>query len=211
MLPKTRNGVTLPNTMDTPRSMDVSSAQPLFGRALRAIGALEASTKLAIICVVFGWFFMNTLVVNLGSLQHGVRFFDIGAVIADPTRLFFGVDTSFQRVFFALICLVCLSAPLAPHLVKKHAAWLGYVAPFALMALSGVILYSRTSGEFFSAPSDANSLSGSLIHFANDLVHRGSDMVSRHVAIGAGGYLAFIGCAVLAVQGVRHFRHPGAI
>jgi hypothetical protein len=192
--------------MDTPSSMDVSSAQPLFGRVLRAIAELDTSTKLAMVCIVFGWFFMNTLVVSLGSLQHGVRFFDVGAVIADPTRLFFGVDTSFQRIFFGLICIVGVLAPLAPHMVRKRSAWLAYLAPLALLVVCGVILYSRTSGDFFTAPSDANAINGGLMRFANDLVRKGSGLVSRHVSVGAGGYLALIGSVVLALQGVRRFR-----
>ena len=192
--------------MDTPPSTDISSVQPLYGRTMRAFAELEASTKLAMVCIVFGWFFMNTLVVSLGSLEHGVRFFDMGSVIADPTRLFFGVDTSLQRISFGLICLLCVLAPLVPHMVRKRSAWLAYAAPLALLLVCGAILYSRTSGDFFTTPSDANAVNGSLLRFANDLMRKGSGLVSRHVAIGAGGYLAFIGGVVLAAQGVRRFR-----
>jgi hypothetical protein len=189
--------------MDAQRSYDVASSQPPLARLLRAVAALDGSSKLAMVCLLFGWFFMNTFVVSLGSLQHGVRFFDLSAVIADPTRMFFDGDTPGHRVGFGLVCVACLFAPLASHLVKGRHAWLGYVLPLALILVCGVLLYWRTSGELFTPPEDAKSWSGSLIHFANDLVHRGTDLVSRHVAIGAGSYLSFIGGAVLAVQGVR--------
>jgi len=192
--------------MDTPRNSNVSSGRPWPGRALRAIVQLEASSKLALVCVVFGWFFTNTLVVNLGSLQHGIQFFDMGAVIADPTRLFFGIDTSMQRVLFGMVCLVCVFAPITPQLSANRLSWLASSAPLALILVCGLILYSRTSGEFFAHPGDAKSVSGTLIHFANDLARRGSGVVSRHISIGAGGYLAFLGSVVLAVQGIRRFR-----
>ena len=194
--------------MDAPRSMEIPTTQPLLGRVVRGLAALDASSKIAIVCVVFGWFFTNTFVVSLGSLEHGVRFFDTSAVIADPTRLFFDGDTPFHRVFFVLMCLACLIAPLAPHFMKTQTAWLGYLAPLALILACGALLYWRTSGELFAPPSDPKSLSSNLIHFANDLVHRGSDLVSRHVSIGAGSYLSLFGSAVLAVQGVRraHYR-----
>jgi hypothetical protein len=39
-------------------------------------------------------------------------------------------------------------------------------------------------------------------------VQRGSDLVSRHVSIGVGGYLALIACIVLALRGIRRFRNP---
>jgi hypothetical protein len=192
--------------MDTPRSMDISSARAPLGRALRAVMALEGSTRLAMICVIFGWFFMNTLVVSLGSLEHGVRFFDLGAVIADPMRLFFGVDNSLQRIGFGLVCLLCVAAPLAPHMTARRSAWFAYLAPLVLMVVCGAVLSARTSGEFFATPADAKSVSGNFIRFANDLVRQGSGLVSRHVSIGAGGYLALIGSAVLAAQGLRYFR-----
>ena len=198
--------------MDAPPSLEVPTSRPLLGRGVHAISELEASSKLALVCVAIGWFFMNTLVASLGSLQHGVRFFDMSAIIADPTRLFFGVNAPFHRILFGLICLACLLAPLGPHLElapylhKKKALWRCYVVPLALMVVCGVLLYVRTSGDFFADPGDPNSMTGSLMHFANDLVRRGSDMVSRHIAVGSGAYLAFLGSAVLATQGVRRFR-----
>ncbi|MDB6082820.1 MAG: hypothetical protein JWN43_701 [Gammaproteobacteria bacterium] len=193
--------------MDAPHSMEVPSTQPLFGRAVRALGELEGSSKLAIACIVFGWFFMTTLVVSLGSLRHGVRFFDMSAVIFDQSRLFFDVDTPFHRMFFASLCLLCLLAPLVPHMVKSKFAWAGYLAPLALILVCAVVLYSRTSGEYFAVPADTRSLSASFIRFASDWVHRGSDLVWRHVAIGGGAYLALIGSLILAVQGIRRFRY----
>ncbi len=193
-------------TMDLPRTLDVAATQSLLSRAVRAAGELDASAKLAIICVVFGWFFMSTLVVSLGSLEHGVRFFDMGAVIANPMRLFFGVDAPFERWLFGLLCLFCAAAPLAPFIWPAKSAWLACLAPLALMLLCAAILYSRTSGEYFVAPSHASNTASSVIRFANDLVHKGSGLVSRHIAIGAGGYLALIGSAVLAAQGVRRLR-----
>ena len=192
--------------MDAPRRMDVFPGQPVIGRFLRAITRLDLSTHLAMVCVLFGWFFMNTLVVSLGSLEHGVRFFDISAVIGDPTRLFFGVDSPAQRILFGLLCILCILAPVAPQLSTRRPVWLLSTAPLALIVLCGLLLYSRTSGEFFAAANDANSMSGHLVNFANDIARRGSNLVARHLSIGAGGYLALIGSVVLAVQGVRRFR-----
>jgi hypothetical protein len=37
-------------------------------------------------------------------------------------------------------------------------------------------------------------------------VHRGGDLVSRHVSIGIGGYLALAASMVLTLQGVRRLR-----
>jgi hypothetical protein len=196
--------------MDAPQSMGIATRPPLPARVWRALMTLESSSKLAMVCVAFGWFFMNTLAVSLGSLDHGVRFFEMSAVIADPTRLFFGGDTPVHHALFALVCLACLAAPAAAHLTRTRTGWLGHLAPLSLMLTCGALLYWRTSGELLAAPDDAASLQGSLMHLANDLVHRGTDLVSRHVSIAAGSYLAMIGCVVLAVQGIRRFTRPDA-
>jgi hypothetical protein len=171
---------------------------------------IDGASLSAMVAVLIGWFFTDTLVVSLGSLHHGVRFFDISAAIADPSRIFLGVDASLPRILFGLICVACLLAPLLPHWRWTRAAWAAYQAPLLLMILCGALLYSKTSGEFLSAPADAGSLSGGLFRFANDLVHRGSGLVAKHITIGVGAYLAIAGSLVLAAQGIRQMRRHAA-
>jgi hypothetical protein len=192
--------------MDTPRSPNVAPPPTPLGKLSAAAGRVDGLSLSAMAAIFIGWFLIDTLVATLGSLQHGVRFFDISAAIADPTRIFYGVDSSFQRICFGLICFICLLGPLLAQRRSHRMAWLAYLAPLALMVLCGALLYSKTSSEFFSAPGDVNTLSSSALRFAHDLVHRGSGLVSKHVSIGAGGYLAFAGSLFLAVQGMRQLR-----
>jgi hypothetical protein len=192
--------------MDAPGNLQTAAPPSLAARLLQAAGQMDLSSKIAIPCVFFGWFLADTLVVTLGSLQHGVRFFDMSAVIADPSRMFFGSPGSLHRMLFIPLCVICLFAPLLPHVHRIRLLWLGYAAPLALMVTCGALLFSRTSGEFIAAPSNAGRVGGNLIQFANDLVHRGGDLVARHVSIGVGGYLALAASIVLALQGVRHLR-----
>jgi hypothetical protein len=192
--------------METPRHLDVARTQSLAGRMLGAATQVDTSSRWAIAFILVGWFFIDTLTVSLGSLQHGIRFFDIAAVIADPTRMFFGVESSVQRVLFGLVCLACLLAPLAAHLSRSRFASFGYLAPLLLIAICGALLYSKSSSEFISAPSDANSVSSDLIRLANRLLRQGSGLAAKHVAVGVGGYVALIGSLVLAAQGVRRFH-----
>ena len=193
--------------MDAPGNLQTAAPPTLAARLLKAAGQIELASKIAIVCVFFGWFLVDTLVVTLGSLQHGVRFFDISAVIADPSRMFFGLQGSAHRVFFIPLCLVCITAPLLPHFSRNsRVLWLTYIAPLTLMLICGALLVVRTSGEFIAAPSNAGRVAGNLVQFANDLVHHGSDLVARHVSIGIGGYLALAAGIVLALRGVRRFR-----
>jgi hypothetical protein len=192
--------------MEAPGNLQTAAPPTGAARLLKAGLEIEPASKIALACIFFGWFLLDSLVVTLGSLQHGVRFFDLSAVIADPARMFFGVQGSLHRVFFIPVCLVCVAAPLAPHYRRVRALWLSYSAPLALMVVCGILLFSRTSGEFIAVPSNAHRIGGNLIQFANDLVHHGSDLVARHVSIGIGAYLALAASLVLAWQGVRRLR-----
>ena len=192
--------------MDAPGNLQSAAPPTLAARLLTAAGQIKLVSKVAIVCVFFGWFLVDTLVVTLGSLQHGVRFFDISAVIADPSQMFFGLQGSGHRVLFIPLCIVCVFAPALAHFSRTRVLWLSYIAPLALMVTCGALLFARTSGEFIAAPSNASHAAGNLIRFANDLVHHGGDLVARHVSVGIGGYLALAASLVLALQGVRRFR-----
>jgi hypothetical protein len=188
--------------------MEASSnlAAPFGTRLATAASQIEAAAKIAIVCILFSWFFLDTLVVTLGSLQHGVRFFDMSAIIADPSRMFFGFNGWAHRAVFGALCLACVAAPILPHLRPGRAPWLAYLAPLALMAICGALLFWRTSGQFVAAPSDADQLAGTVVQFANDLVHHSSARMTRHVSIGIGGYLGLVSSLVLVLRGVRQFR-----
>jgi hypothetical protein len=191
--------------VNTPHSLDVSATRSVNNAS--SPPRLDAVSLAALVAVFIGWFFVDTLVARLGALEHGVRFFDISSVIADPMRIFFAADTSWQRFAFGLLCFAALLAPLIA-MRRVSWAWMLHFAPLLLMLACGAVLYSKTSSEFFAAPSDAPTVAGNVIRFANNLVHQGSGLVSRHISIGPGGYLAFLGSVVLAVQGVRrHRRH----
>jgi hypothetical protein len=172
---------------------------------------LDSAGVVALFCIFLSWFFIDTFTVTLGSLQHGVRFYDVPAVIADPTRMFFGTATTFRTILFGALCVFCLLLPIAVYWRGERWTWFTLCAPLILMLVCGLLLYSRTSGEFFATPTNAVGVSGNLIHFANGLVHRGSGAVARHVNIGAGGYAAFVASLVLAISGVRGFKKQAAI
>src|ERR1700679_4074512 len=118
--------------MDAPGNLQAAAPPTVAARLLKAAGQIDLASKAAMVCIFFGWFLVDTLVVTLGSLQHGVRFFDMSAVIADPSRMFFGLQGSLHRTFFIPLCVICLFAPLLPHVRRIRVLWLSYAAPLAL-------------------------------------------------------------------------------
>jgi hypothetical protein len=190
--------------MAGPYDLNAARNDSGLARMLRAAGQLDTASKCAIACILVGWFFTDTLVTSLASLHHGIRFFYLPAVIGDPTRMFFGVEYSMQSALFSLVCVACALAPVAAQLSTHRLARLAYLAPLALIGFCGILLYSKTSGDFFSVPTD-NSIASNVVRFANRVAHQGGDLAARHVSIGPGGYLPLIASVVLAVQGVRGY------
>jgi hypothetical protein len=174
------------------------------------VSSSEAVSKIAIVCIFVSWFFLDTLVASLGSLQHAVRFFDMSAVIADPSRIFFGFSGWAHRLGFGALCLACLVAPILPYMRTARALWLTHLAPLALMGICAALLLWRTSGQFVAAPTDSGAIAGTVAQLANNLVHHSSARIMRHVSIGIGGYLALFASLVLALRGARQVRRGTA-
>ena len=170
---------------------------------------LDAAAIVALVSIFFGWFLIDTLAVTLGSLRHGVRFYELADVIADPSRMFFGTQATARTYLFGALCLLCLLLPCTVCLRGARWLWFAHGAPLLLMLICALVLYWRNSGEFFVAPGDPSGMSANLARLANSLAHRGSGIVAKHVAVSSGGYAAFLGGVVLAWSGVRGFRRQG--
>jgi hypothetical protein len=194
----------------TPGEPTISASESASSAWLRAVSRLDPLTWLALICIVAGWFFLDTLVVSAGPWRRTVHFYELAAIIANPMRLFFGIDHSQLPavIAFTVLCLGVLCLPLAPFLSRVREAWLAYLVPLALMLICGAWLYARTRGDFFNTAADTDTLTSHVVRFANDLFHRAGQPVARRVSIGAGSYVALIGCLFLTGYGIRRYREP---
>jgi hypothetical protein len=195
--------------MEASRDLEIPRPPSLSQRLAAAAADLDTLSKIALVCLVIAWFFADTLAVSLGSIKSAIRFYDLAAVIGDPSRLFFSIDTTFSVVAFGALCVACVLLPLTPHFYRGRFAWFAYCAPLALIVTCAVLLYSRASSEFFTSPALANGLGGKVVRFANSLIYQGGGLVARHVAVAWGGYLGALCGLALATQGFRRFHaHP---
>jgi hypothetical protein len=183
-----------------------AAGHTFIDRLQRATGQLGVVTVLAMICVFIGWFFTDTVVASMGPLVHTVRFYGFADAVANPLRLFAGSEVTSVTIGFSVLCIACILAPLLPHWVGNRALWPAYCAPLLLIIVVGLILYFRASHDLFTTGDDADPVNRDLVRLANDLINKGGQLVARHVAIGLGAYLGFIGSLVLAVWGFRLVR-----
>jgi len=165
---------------------------------------IDSLTWLAVACVLLGWFILNTLVATFGPVVHTARFYDLPVVMHDPRWLVNGVEEAFPmaKAAFGFVCLAAVSAPLLARLGAPRVPYLLSAAPFLLMLLCGIVLYVKSSSIQIDATAGLGRIGGYLAKWANGAANWSGDVVARHIAIGAGGYLSFLASGFLAVRGV---------
>jgi len=163
---------------------------------------------LAVACLVCSWFFMNSLITDLGVMQLTFRFYNVLTLMHAPGRIAigpYGDRATLDAWLFGTVCVLAALAALAPVISRRKIAWLGCVAPFALMALCGAILYHTLSQDLIADNGTLGETGSRFIQFANQLANRVGGVVTRQIHVGAGGYLALAASAVLAVKGLRGY------
>jgi hypothetical protein len=158
----------------------------------------------AVACVAAGWFFMSSLITDYGAVQLRFRFYNMLTLMHTPRRITTGASgegTTLDAVLFGTVCAAAVVVALAPVWSTRKAAWLGCVAPLALMALTGAVLYHGFSQDLVANDGMLGDSGLRLSHFANELANRVSAAITRRIHVGVGGYLS------LAASGRE--RRPG--
>lgn len=173
-----------------------------------AAARVDAVAIGAIFCILIGWFVLDTVDSEIAGIRLGFHFYQMGSVIAHPARLFTGLAAGdgIRGVLFGALCLAVLAGAFIPQNRAAARLRLAYLAPLALMLVSGALLYERTSGEFFAQSGASDAVSAHLLAFANTVAHRLSAAASRHVSVGLGAYLAFAASLVLAARALPRAR-----
>ena len=167
------------------------------------------SILLAVACVAGGWFFMSALITDYGAVQLQFRFYNMLTLMHAPGRITTGASGdggTLDAVMFGAVCAGAVLVALAPAWSARKAAWLGCVAPFALMALSGAILYHGFSQDLVPNEGMMGDSGLRLSHLANEFANKVGAVITRRIHVGLGGYLSLAASAFLAVKGLRGYR-----
>jgi hypothetical protein len=161
---------------------------------------------IALGAIVVGWFLMATLVVDFGLWQENIRFYDVWAVIQDPGGRLSSVNRShpLTTCAFGLVCAVAVLAP-AITILKRKEAWLTYLIPFVVMAISCAVLYAKSSTSYIHADANSHSAAAFFARVAQAAVTREGDTVAARISIGYGAYIAILCSFFLALRGLRRF------
>lgn len=165
------------------------------------------TVPLAVALVACAWFLMSSLTTDYGAVQLQFRFYNMFTLMHAPGRITTGAaDATLDAVFFGTVCAGAVGVALAPWWSGRKAAWLGCVAPFALMALTGAILYHGFSQDLVANEGMLGDSGLRLSHFANELANQVGAVITRRIHVGLGGYLSLAASAFLAYKGLRGYR-----
>jgi hypothetical protein len=170
---------------------------------------LDWTVLLPVACVACGWFLMASLLTDLGPLEFQFRFYNVLTLMHSPGRIATGIrgdGATLEAWLFGAVCMLAVLAALAPLVSQRKGAWLGCVAPFALMALCAVVLYHGLSQDLIADDGSFGDTGSRVIHFANSFVSLVGNAVARQVHVGAGSYLSVLASAFLAVKGLRGYQ-----
>jgi hypothetical protein len=181
--------------------------------AIRWLGGELPWPFWACLAAVFvGWFPCDSLTTSVGALRLHFHFFDLASLIARPARLLTGIHRGDALTIpFGVLCLAAIAATLAPRFVRHPIARFGPCVPLGLMLLCGVLLYSVTSGDTFTAASGASNVANALARFGNTLVGQASTVAARHIGIGLGVWLSLPAAVYLAHGSWARKWQPSAV
>jgi hypothetical protein len=167
------------------------------------------TVPLAVACVACGWFFMSSLTTDYGAIQLQFRFYNMFTLMHSPGSITTGASgegATLDAVLFGTLCAAAVLVAMAPAWSTGKTAWLGCVAPFTLMALTGAILYHEFSHDLVDNDGMLGDTGLRLSHFANELANKLGGLITRRIHVGLGGYLSLAASAFLAVKGLRGYR-----
>ena len=165
-------------------------------------------TLVAMGALLVGWFFLNTIAVQVSSQYSvGMSFWKLLGVLNAPSGLMSGLSGGgASSGIYGFLCIVALLGPLAPQVWKDKRAHLGGLLPLAFMLLVALMIYLGINDGLKQAQSAAGIFGGGAQ--AAQMAEIGNMMLQKAmsaISIGLGGYLALLASLYLAYRGAIQF------
>jgi hypothetical protein len=184
----------------------VQSARAKGGELAAGLTArFGAPTLAALAALLAGWFFLNTIAIQISSdYGVGLSFWKLLAVLNSPAGLMNGLNGGAGNGggIYSFLCIAALVAPLAPQFWNDKRAYLGGLLPLALMLLVAALVYSGVNDSLKQAQGMAGAFGGAqAAGMASAMLHE----AMRALSLGAGAYLSLAASLYLAVRGAVKF------
>jgi hypothetical protein len=164
-------------------------------------GSLDLATLVAVVCLIASWFWLNTLVTDVGRFQLNFHFYDLWTLIRDPGLLLTGIsDTrTAGAIAFGAFCVIAALAPLLVLMRDTTATRLAAVVPLLVMVVFGGWLYLKTSTNVFSIDAAGDSVGGQIVGMANSITNTLVGKIADRVDLGLGAWVGLLAASFLAV------------
>jgi hypothetical protein len=167
----------------------------------------------ALFIAFVGWFLVDVVSVSAGSLHQGFRFYELPALIGQPSRIVTIGHPQASSIAFGLLCFAMLSALLTSEVGspawRRRIPLVSFVAPLALMLLCAALLWYRASRDTVAVAEGATEFQQAFANLANVLAAHASTVVVRHLRVGYGAWLSILSTLYLAYHGLRPWiRRP---
>lgn len=165
-------------------------------------------TLVAMAVLLVGWFFLNTVAVQVSSQYSvGMSFWKLLGVLNSPNGLINGLNgASAGSGIYGFMCVVALVGPLAPQVWNDKRAHLGGLLPLAFMLVVALMVYLGINDSLKQAQEAAGFLGGEqAARMAESLSEMMLSKAMRAISIGAGAYLALFASLFLASRAAMKF------
>lgn len=167
-----------------------------------AVARFGMPTLAAMAALVAGWFFFNTVSVQLSaSYSLGLTFWRVLAVLNAPAGVMGGFGASDASAgVYGLLAVLALLAPLAPFVWHDKRAHLGALMPLVFMLFVALMIYVGISNGVKEAQGALGAYGGAG-RMASDIGASVAREAMRALSIGLGGYLAVLASLYFAGKG----------
>lgn len=164
-----------------------------------------APTLIAMAALLAGWFFLNTVSIQISPLERiGISFWKILSVVNSPGNVIdvLGYGRGDGAGMYGFLAIVALVAPLVPYFWKDRRAHLANLLPLLFMLYVGLTIYWGIQDSAKQAQGAMTAFGGAqAARMAAEMAEAITEEAMKAFSIGLGAYLSAVTSVYLASKG----------